>query len=177
MARMVATKAALSIRVDALTDIDGKSEESAATIGLENRARLESRLRVLEQNSELGGLRTPAKKSQSFTMAGETKTYNTAADAVELLPAQRDPASLAVQAVLDVKEEKRKSKEEKRQAKQKQKLERAGENGELDTEQIPTEKSSILLPYLCDANKPLVDIPKPRKSGNSANDWRKRKRP
>ncbi|KAJ3532249.1 hypothetical protein NM688_g7452 [Phlebia brevispora] len=48
MARMVATKAALSIRVDALTDPDGKSEPAAPSIGLENRAKLESRLRALE---------------------------------------------------------------------------------------------------------------------------------
>ena len=34
MARMVATKAALSIRVDALTDPDGKSEPTPPSIGV-----------------------------------------------------------------------------------------------------------------------------------------------
>ncbi len=58
MARMVATKAALSIRVDALTDADGKSEEMAPSIGLENRAKLESRLRALEHQGEMGGMRS-----------------------------------------------------------------------------------------------------------------------
>ena len=48
MAHMVATKAALSIRVDALTDADGKSELTAPSIGIENRAKLESHLRALE---------------------------------------------------------------------------------------------------------------------------------
>ena len=52
MARMVATKAALSIRVDALTDADGKSEPTAPSIGIENRAKLESRLRALEHQLE-----------------------------------------------------------------------------------------------------------------------------
>ena len=58
MARMVATKASLSIRVDALTDADGKSEPTAPTIGLENRAKLESRLRALEHQNDLAGVRS-----------------------------------------------------------------------------------------------------------------------
>src|ERR1700761_2505091 len=103
MARMVATKAALSIRVDALTDVDGKSEPTAPSIGLENRAKLESRLRALEYQSDLGSTRTPIKKQQRFEMSGETKVYNTAGDAVGLLPAERDPTKAAVSAVLKVK--------------------------------------------------------------------------
>ena len=85
MARMVATKASLSIRVDALTDADGKSEPTAPTIGLENRAKLESRLRALQHQDDLGAVRSfgvSPQKQQKYTPAGETKTYNTAADAV-----------------------------------------------------------------------------------------------
>ena len=52
MARMVATKAALSIRIDALTDAEGKSEYTVPSIGLENRANLEHRLRKLEEESD-----------------------------------------------------------------------------------------------------------------------------
>ncbi|EGO01540.1 hypothetical protein SERLA73DRAFT_158818 [Serpula lacrymans var. lacrymans S7.3] len=116
MARMVATKAALSIRVDALSDADGKSDEQAPSIGLDNRAKLESRLRALEYQSDAGGVRRfdNGKKQERFEMKGETKTYNTAADAVDLVPTQREPMELAVQAVLDVKEEKRKAKEARR---------------------------------------------------------------
>ena len=40
MARMVATKVALSIRVDALTDTNGNSEPTVPTIGMENYAKL-----------------------------------------------------------------------------------------------------------------------------------------
>jgi len=114
---MVATKAALSIRVDALTDADGKSEDQAPSIGIENRAKLESRLRALEHQGDLAGARRFAdggKKQPRFEMTGDTKTYNTAADAVGMLPTQRDPMEIAVKAVLDVKEEKRKAKEERR---------------------------------------------------------------
>ncbi|EPQ59669.1 Nop domain-containing protein [Gloeophyllum trabeum ATCC 11539] len=117
MARMVATKAALSIRVDALTDTDGKSEPDAPSIGLENRAKLESRLRALEYSGDLGGVRRfngEGKKQARFEMTGETKTYNTAADAVDLVPTQREPADVAMKAALDVKEEKRRAKEEKK---------------------------------------------------------------
>ncbi|KAL1663143.1 hypothetical protein GGF50DRAFT_103300 [Schizophyllum commune] len=119
MARMVATKAALSIRVDALTDAEGKSEAEASTIGVENRAKLESRLRALEYQNDLGGARRFAdsgrKQQKGFQMAGETKTYNTQADAVDLVPAQReDPKALAQQAQDSVKEDKRRAKEEKK---------------------------------------------------------------
>lgn len=41
---MLSRKAALSIRVDALANMDTTSDDSAPTIGDENRAKLESRL-------------------------------------------------------------------------------------------------------------------------------------
>ena len=116
MARMVATKAALSIRVDALTDADGKSEPSAPSIGLENRAKLESRLRALEQGADAAGIRGSqvGRKQQRFQMSGETKTYNDAADDADLVSTQREPTDVAAQAALSVKEEKRKAKEARR---------------------------------------------------------------
>jgi nucleolar protein 58 len=130
MARMVATKAALSIRVDALTDADGKSESTAPSIGLENRSKLESRLRALEHQNGMSEVRRYAdggKQQQRFQMTGETKTYNTAADAVDLVSTQREPADVAMQAVLDVKEERRKAKEEKK-AKRRAEKEKAKES-------------------------------------------------
>ncbi|KAF8650964.1 hypothetical protein AX16_005000 [Volvariella volvacea WC 439] len=131
MARMVATKAALSIRVDALTDADGKSEPLAPSIGVENRAKLESRLRALEHQEELGGIRkfnsgsaehSGARKQQKFEMKGETKTYNMQVDAVEFVSTQREsPMEVAVKVVEEVKEEKRKAKEEKKAKKKAEK--------------------------------------------------------
>lgn len=134
MARMVATKAALSIRVDALTDSDGKSDPLAPSIGIENRAKLESRLRALEQQGDMSGVRRFAdngRKQAKFEMSGETKTYNTQADAVNFVSTQReDPMEIAVKAVLDVKEEKRRAKEERR-AKKRAEKEKAGTEGEV----------------------------------------------
>lgn len=121
---MVATKAALSIRVDALTDADGKSDDLAPSIGIENRAKLESRLRALEHQGELGGARRfseGGKKQSSFAMTGDAKTYNTAADAVDLVSTQREPLEIAMQAVLEVKEDKKRSKEEKKAKKRAEK--------------------------------------------------------
>ena len=125
MARMVATKAALSIRFDALTNADGKSEPTAPSIGTDNRAKLESRLRALEHEIEGSTIRRFAdngKKQQQFEMKGETKTYNTQADHVDLVSTQRDdPVEVAIKAVLDVKEEKRRAKEERRAKKRAEK--------------------------------------------------------
>lgn len=147
MARMVATKAALSIRVDALTDSDGKSEPTAPTIGMENRAKLESRLRALEHQGDLSGIRSFAessssKKQKKFEMNADTKTYNTAADVVDLVATQRDenlaPAERAVNAVLDVKEEKKRAKEERRRLKKEQIKVEGETNGiKMDVDNAP----------------------------------------
>ncbi|KAN0097811.1 hypothetical protein V8E55_002257 [Tylopilus felleus] len=146
MARMVATKAALSIRVDALTDADGKSEDQAPSVGLENRAKLESRLRALEHQSDLSGARRYAddgKKQQKFTMKGDTKTYNTAADAVDLVPAQRGPLETAIEAVLDVKAEKKKAKEERRAKRKAEKEKEKEETAESDdTDKMDVDEES-----------------------------------
>lgn len=136
MARMVATKAALSIRVDALTETDDKSDAAAPSIGLENRAKLEARLRALEAQADGTGVRSSMSsfKQQRFQMTGETKTYNTAADAVDLVPAQREPVQAAVQAALDVKAEKKKAKEERR-AKRRAEKEQNGDAGSAAPEE------------------------------------------
>ncbi len=124
MARMVATKSALAIRIDALTDSDGKSDQAAGSVGVENRAKLESRLRALEEQSELGIVRRfgdQGKKQQGkFEMKRETRTYNT---------------QVAVQAVLDVKEEKRKAKEEKKARKKAEKGKMKEEEEEEEEEE------------------------------------------
>jgi len=138
---MVATKAALSIRVDALTDAQGKSEESSSSIGIENRTKLESRLRALEHQSELSGVNRFASngnKNQSrFSMEGPTRTYNTKADAVDFVSTQRDsPIQVAMDAVLQVKEDKKRAKEEKRAKKKAQKddTEKMHVDGEVEEE-------------------------------------------
>lgn len=150
---MVATKAALSIRVDALTDSEGKSEPTAPTIGMENRAKLESRLRALEYQGDLAGIRSFANpssnKQKKFEMNAAVPTYNTTADAVDLMPTQRDedlaPAERAVRAVLDVKAEKKRAKEERRKERKEKKVEEevaVDTNGTMDVDSSPAKLDS-----------------------------------
>jgi nucleolar protein 58 len=143
---MVATKAALSIRVDALTDSDGKSEATASTIGIENRTKLESRLRALEHQLEGNGVRRFAdggKKQPRFEMTGETKTYNASADQVDLVSTQRDdPMEIAVKVVLDVKEEKRRAKEERRAKRRAEKQKSGAAESEEDEDQMVVDGES-----------------------------------
>lgn len=131
MARMVATKAALSIRVDALTDADGKSQPDAPTIGIENRAKLESRLRALEHTGDLHGAARfsgGGRKQERFEMTGGARTYNIQADFVTTQ--REDPVDRAVKVVQDVKEEKRKAKEERRAKRRAEKEKEQGQKGE-----------------------------------------------
>ncbi|THV00556.1 Nop domain-containing protein [Dendrothele bispora CBS 962.96] len=142
MARMVATKAALSIRVDALAEPDEKSETDAASIGIAHRAKLESRLRALEYSDDAAGVRRFAengRKQQKFEMKGETTTYNTQADFV---PTQReDPMEIAQKVVEDVKEEKRRAKEEKKAKKRAEKEKVAAkDDDEMDVDEEESKK-------------------------------------
>lgn len=148
MARMVATKTALSVRVDALTEADEKSTPSAPTIGLENRAKLEARLRSLEAESDATGVRRFAAgphQQKRVKLAPAAPTYNPAVDAVGLVSTQREPLEEAVAAVLDVKEEKRRAKEERRAKRRAEKEKAAGEpaaavDGEADAMEVDGEE-------------------------------------
>jgi nucleolar protein 58 len=147
---MVATKAALSIRVDALSDADTKSGVDAPSIGLESRAKLESRLRALEYRSDLTTTKAfsgEARKQQpKFEMKGGAKTYNTAADAVGFLPTQRKGAEkIAINAVSDVKEDRRREKEEKRKAKEEKKAKKAEANDDIMAVDGPAEGAEGVL--------------------------------
>ena len=128
MARMVATKAALSIRVDALSDAESRSDPQAAEVGITNRVKLESRLRALEHQAGIQSVRRvtagSGRPTQKFEMSAGVGSYNTATDSVKLesvqglLPTQPQPAlQKAVGAVLEVKEEKRIKKEKKEKRK------------------------------------------------------------
>lgn len=115
MARMVGTKAALSIRLDALADADTKSDVSAPTIGLDARAKLESRLRGMEHQSTVSGLRgargaDAGYKQKPFEYTpGASRAYNAAADAP---PSASVPQKVDLDGAADTS--KKLSKEEKK---------------------------------------------------------------
>ncbi|KAI5475582.1 hypothetical protein MNV49_001138 [Pseudohyphozyma bogoriensis] len=128
MARMVATKAALSIRLDALADAESKTSLESATIGLESRANLETRLRLLEQGMGHTSLRSLSKAGggqagqKKFEMNGNGAQYNDAADS--LLP------------TAPVKEEEESpKKKEKKEKKEKKKAKEAVEEEIMEIEE------------------------------------------
>lgn len=86
IARMLATKAALGLRVDAL----GDSVDADHTVGLELRSKVESRLRALDGIK--GSLAEPVAKQQSKFDLKATASYNTTTDAVSTT-APTDPVS------------------------------------------------------------------------------------
>ena len=92
MARMVATKTALSVRIDALSDADTKSAEDAPIAGIEHRVKLESRLRALEQGMGITSIRrqnagtSMNQQPRKFDMRGAGASYNASADT--LIPSQ-----------------------------------------------------------------------------------------
>jgi nucleolar protein 58 len=95
---MVATKTALSCRIDALSDADTKSAEDAPIQGIENRSKLESRLRALEQGMGITNIRRQTagaamnKQPGKFEMrTNGAAQYNNGADA--LIPSQTTPAA------------------------------------------------------------------------------------
>jgi nucleolar protein 58 len=108
---MVATKASLSIRVDALADADTKSDVAGAEIGISNRVKLESRLRALEHRAGIVSTRTAttgqtSRQNPKFELSGTSAAYNSATDSV-MLPTQ--PAAAAEE---DKKDKKKKRKSE-----------------------------------------------------------------
>ncbi len=123
MARMVATKTALSIRVDALSDADTKSSSGAGTIGVDNRVKLESRLRALEHRAGLppSTVRAERRDIPRFEMNGSGAAYNAASDNVKvegaaLLGTQPNQSAqdAAMEFVKETRDEKKADKKDKK---------------------------------------------------------------
>lgn len=146
MARMVATKAALSIRLDALADADSKSDTAAPSIGLDARAKLESRLRGLEHRSDIAGLRAAkgvngGYQQKKFEFGAGGRSYNAAADApVSAAATPVKPEAAASSMEIDTPASSQKlSKEERKAAKKAAKAAAAETDGE-DEESLSKEE-------------------------------------
>ena len=119
ISRVLAAKAALAIRVDAL------GESSEPTVGLEGRQKVEARLRSLEggyRAQEAGGAatrsRTEAYKPEDHTgvaaSGGRTAGYNAAADVM----LDDEPAAAADGSAKKAKKEKKEKKKSKKRARE-----------------------------------------------------------
>ncbi|GAA5841860.1 hypothetical protein JCM9279_003134 [Rhodotorula babjevae] len=145
MARMVATKASLSIRLDALADADTKSQplDGGATIGIENRVKLEARLRQLEAGQGFSSLRSIAKanggadkQQKKFELKGNGAGYAAGADAVALVPTGVEPGIggdegvevMKVDGPVDGEDDEARRKREKKEKKERRKSEKGGDD-------------------------------------------------
>ena len=129
IARAVATKAALSIRVDALGDKD------TMEVGVENRTKVEMRLKQLEGKLKHGFVKEAGKgkaQQKKFEMK-ETKVYNAATDIVMAEPSS-EPAAPAETATVVEKKDKKEKKEKK------DKKEKKGKKEEVEEKEEEKEK-------------------------------------
>ena len=78
VSRMLAAKASLACRVDAL----GEDAETSAELGMEQRMKIESRIRQLEggHTYKVSGTGKAAAKHEKFEFKSEVMEYKTAAD-------------------------------------------------------------------------------------------------
>ncbi|CAK8674283.1 nucleolar protein 58-like [Clavelina lepadiformis] len=89
VSRMLAAKCALAVRYDAL------AEESSTEMGLENRAKLEQRLRSLENGGSKRLSLGSKVKGDSWTNRAEIKSYDTSQDNTMPAPKKRKAEDLS----------------------------------------------------------------------------------
>ena len=97
MARMVATKTALSVRIDALTDPETPADATGPTVGSEERIKLESRARGFENRSASAGIRAGrgtdgGYKQKAYVPQDSGRSYNVGADAPPVVTGVADEA-------------------------------------------------------------------------------------
>ncbi|DAZ97214.1 TPA: hypothetical protein N0F65_003845 [Lagenidium giganteum] len=114
ISRVLAAKTALAVRVDALGDAP------EATIGFDNRAKVEARVRQLENGtsnviSGKGKTKTDTKK---YVKAETAKTYNAEADMAAVSSKKRKTEEETASSEEEVKPKKKKSKKEKKEKKE-----------------------------------------------------------
>jgi len=88
ISRMLAAKAALAVRIDALTESNSDLYNSSE-FGIEHKARLEQRLRMLEEGNQrrISGTAKARAKFEKYYSNNENKQYSTSADST--LPNKR----------------------------------------------------------------------------------------
>jgi nucleolar protein 58 len=122
ISRVLAAKTALSIRTDALGDVDG------VTVGFANREKVENRLRILEGGvSALSGQSKRIKAEEKYSQPSSISSYNASADvAMEDEKSQKKKKKKSKKEG-EVKEEVAEASPEKKKKKKKRKLEETEE--------------------------------------------------
>merc|ERR1711994_1232928 len=136
VSRMLAAKAAIATRVDAL------GEETNTDLGIEHRAKVESRIRQLEggQVSQISGSAKKSAKFDKYEAKGEVLEYKAAADVTSGKrkgSTDSDDEEDEKPAVKKIKVEEVEVKSEK---KKKKKKDKAGDEEVMDTSEVKTEE-------------------------------------
>merc|ERR1711994_883572 len=136
VSRMLAAKAAIATRVDAL------GEETNTDLGIEHRAKVETRIRQLEggQVSQISGSAKKSAKFDKFEAKGEVLEYKAAADVTSGKrkgSTDSDDEEDEKPAVKKIKVEEVEVKSEK---KKKKKKDKAGDEEVMDTSEVKTEE-------------------------------------
>mmetsp|Transcript_7568 Transcript_7568/g.13340 ORF Transcript_7568/g.13340 Transcript_7568/m.13340 type:complete len:540 (-) Transcript_7568:108-1727(-) len=129
ISRVLAAKAALATRVDALSD--ETADHPDTTIGYEGRAKVEARLRQLEGGD---GTVILANKDGKLSAAKTAKYVPTAAKSAAVAPAYNESSDMVIDSAPD--SEKKKSKKDKKKKKRK------AEDVEEDAEESSKKKKS-----------------------------------
>ncbi|XP_028925295.1 nucleolar protein 58 [Ornithorhynchus anatinus] len=146
ISRMLAAKTVLAIRYDAL------GEDSSAEMGVENRAKLEVRLRHLEERGlrRISGTGKALAKADKYLNRSEVKTYDPSGDStLPAFPKKRKFEEMKEEEVPEVKMKKPKitevqeeveeddtPKKKKKKKKDKKKVEEAASEEEADTTEV-----------------------------------------
>merc|ERR1711881_476707 len=139
VSRMLAAKAALATRVDAL------GEETNTDLGIEHRAKVETRIRQLEggQVSQISGSAKKSAKFDKFEAKGEVLEYKAAADVTSGKrkgSTDSDDEEDEKPAVKKIKVEDVEAKSEKKKKKKKDKAADVTAEEVMDTSEVKTEE-------------------------------------
>lgn len=129
ISRVLAAKAALATRVDALSD--ETVDHPDTTIGYEGRAKVEARLRQLEGGDGTVNL---ANKNGKLSAAKTAKYSATAAKSAAVAPAYNESSDMVLDTKNNDNEEKKKAKKDKKKKDKKRKAEDVDEDGEAHAE-------------------------------------------
>ena len=130
ISRVLAAKAALAIRVDALSDETADGDQVDTTVGLEGRAKVEARLRQLEGGGVVSGVASSVK-------ASKTAKYDpVAAKTASTSVAYNDSSDM----VIDTAADGGGSDESKEKKKKKKKDKRKSTDGDAEDAETPSKK-------------------------------------
>jgi nucleolar protein 58 len=137
ISRVLAAKTSLAVRVDALGDA------TEATIGYDNRAKVEARVRQLENglSGVISGKGKTKNEAKKYVKTEESKTYNAESD----MTVSKKRKAEDVEEEDDDEDAKKKAKKEKKEKKKKIKEEAEAEAAPAEEDKKKKEKNGVMM--------------------------------